>query len=498
MGQSLTLVSISDFNINKDVIIIVNLKPTLNPINAQERVKINENWDELRRYLSNIQTQINLLGGTDVSVIVDTINAAIIDSQVKTQEAIDNLDASYALKLIEIDNSLAELSTALTDTNTATQSANDARDAAILATTDARSAITELMTAISDFGSKGVWNNSTLYKRNNLVLVDGQTYIANQDNSNTEVTDTSTWTLFASRGEQGIQGVEGPRGLQGPQGVPGMNGTGSGTVTAINNVLPDGTGNVTITIPNSADFATKTELNNVVDRVEDHISSVKVDAHEISNINGLRVELDSKSTFSGDYLDLSNRPAVEDLATLNTIDKSSLVNAINEVNDKPSGGGTSYQLISSVDASNSVPIIAFNTAKAYDKLRIAIRDVASSAINVGLTLSVEGIAGNGTYSGYRVINTGITTQGTNAIISSGVSSGKDISGYIDIEYINERIYFEGVTLARTVANSTLDPQADFYKTTLRAVRDGISSVELGWTGVGLFVTGTIELWGVPK
>ncbi|MFE4367950.1 MULTISPECIES: collagen-like domain-containing protein [unclassified Streptomyces] len=47
-----------------------------------------------------------------------------------------------------------------------------------------------------------------------------------------------------TKGDQGIQGVKGDTG---PQGPAGQNGAGSGTVTAVNAVQPDGAGNVTLT-----------------------------------------------------------------------------------------------------------------------------------------------------------------------------------------------------------------------------------------------------------
>jgi hypothetical protein len=47
-------------------------------------------------------------------------------------------------------------------------------------------------------------------------------------------------------GPAGVQGPKGDTGSQGPQGEPGKDGTGAGTVTAVNAVQPDGTGNVTL------------------------------------------------------------------------------------------------------------------------------------------------------------------------------------------------------------------------------------------------------------
>ncbi|WP_161801090.1 collagen-like protein [Kitasatospora griseola] len=47
-------------------------------------------------------------------------------------------------------------------------------------------------------------------------------------------------------GPQGIQGIQGPKGDTGPQGPAGQDGTGSGTVTAVNSILPAAGGNVTL------------------------------------------------------------------------------------------------------------------------------------------------------------------------------------------------------------------------------------------------------------
>ncbi|QPB09558.1 hypothetical protein CPT_Sycamore_018 [Streptomyces phage Sycamore] len=55
-------------------------------------------------------------------------------------------------------------------------------------------------------------------------------------------------TGWTSKGS--IKGPKGDTGAQGPQGVPGQNGTGSGTVNAVNGVQPDGTGLVTLTPAN--------------------------------------------------------------------------------------------------------------------------------------------------------------------------------------------------------------------------------------------------------
>ncbi|MFJ3339992.1 hypothetical protein ACIPT3_02225 [Streptomyces diastaticus] len=63
-------------------------------------------------------------------------------------------------------------------------------------------------------------------------------------------------------GETGAQGIQGPKGDKGdpgepgPQGEPGKDGTGAGTVTAVNAVAPDGSGNVTLTAASVGALAT--------------------------------------------------------------------------------------------------------------------------------------------------------------------------------------------------------------------------------------------------
>ncbi|MFJ8394383.1 hypothetical protein [Streptomyces sp. NPDC094144] len=73
--------------------------------------------------------------------------------------------------------------------------------------------------------------------------------------------DTGSQGLQGAKGDTGATGPKGDIGLTGPQGPTGdtgatgptgpagENGTGSGTVTAVNAVQPDGTGNVTLTAP---------------------------------------------------------------------------------------------------------------------------------------------------------------------------------------------------------------------------------------------------------
>lgn len=193
---------------------IVVLQDTLNPISAQERVKINQNWDALRRGFSSLQNQINFLsGGTEVDVIVARIEQAIQDAQTNTQNAIDNVNNNYAEKLVEINQSLTDLSAALTNSQMATNQANEARDNAVNATNDALTAIDQIQLAISNLSSRGDFVLGTQYYKGNIVSNgQGSSYIAKQDNINLPLTNTTNWMLLASRGLQGIQGERGETG----------------------------------------------------------------------------------------------------------------------------------------------------------------------------------------------------------------------------------------------------------------------------------------------
>lgn len=99
----------------------------------------------------------------------------------------------------------------------------------------------------------GEYDVAVDYLKNNIVSLDGASYMAKSDTIGNDPTDDAFWLKIANKGDvgpQGIQGPEGPEGPigpEGPQGIPGQNGTGAGTVTAVNGELPDGTGNVTLT-----------------------------------------------------------------------------------------------------------------------------------------------------------------------------------------------------------------------------------------------------------
>jgi hypothetical protein len=102
-------------------------------------------------------------------------------------------------------------------------------------------------------------------------------------------------------GATGPQGPKGDTGSQGPQGEPGKDGTGAGTVTAVNGVEPDGTGNVTVAAGD--------------------VGAVALDA--VGAANGVaptnqfgKVPTSNLPSLSGLYVDVATRGQADGVATL--------------------------------------------------------------------------------------------------------------------------------------------------------------------------------------
>lgn len=123
------------------------LNDLLSPMNREERLKVQENWMRITRYLNNLQGQVNLVSG----------------------------DFDLAETISQID-----------------------------------SAVENANTAINSFAHRGEWTATTQYYKNNTVTVSGSSYRALEDNIDIPVTNTSAWVLEAQKGEQGPQGPQPP------------------------------------------------------------------------------------------------------------------------------------------------------------------------------------------------------------------------------------------------------------------------------------------------
>lgn len=156
-----------------------------------ERERLNTNWSIIENYLSKLQGQINLLtGDVDVQELIDKINDIFNQGNV----IISDLEAALQDATIVIANA----QNATTDANNAAQ--------------DALNAINDMQAFINQFGNAETYDNSKLYKINNMVEFNGSGFICIQDTQGNQPPILPTkrndwWQLFAQRGVDGSGSV---------------------------------------------------------------------------------------------------------------------------------------------------------------------------------------------------------------------------------------------------------------------------------------------------
>lgn len=235
---------------------------------------------------------------TGANTAKDNANAAATSAN----QAVTNLSTTITraeTATTNANNAAASVEQAKTDANTATQNANQAttnantatsnvntelgllttlkatvetaKDNAITATSNANAAATAANTAanntqaiVNNVVSVGAFSLATSYQKNNIVTNNGSSWIALVNTQNNPLptlptTQNTWWRLLAEKGKDGT------------------NGTGSGTVTKVNNVEPDGLGAITLT-PSSIGAAPSTHN------------------HTTTNITGLDSALAAKYT----------------------------------------------------------------------------------------------------------------------------------------------------------------------------------------------------------
>ena len=156
----------------------------------QEREKLNNNWAIIESYLSNLQGQVNILtGGVNVQDIVDQINNLLNQGNIV----------------------IADLEAALKDATTVITNAQNATTDATNAAQDALNAIKDMQAFIDQFGNAESYDNSKLYKVNNIVEFDGSGYICIQDTQGNppplQTKRNEWWQLFAQKGMDGTGSV---------------------------------------------------------------------------------------------------------------------------------------------------------------------------------------------------------------------------------------------------------------------------------------------------
>ncbi|MFD4973380.1 hypothetical protein [Streptomyces sp. NPDC058424] len=99
-------------------------------------------------------------------------------------------------------------------------------------------------------GTEAEWLVSLVGPRGEQGIEGASAYEAAVDNGYKGTEPQWLASLVDPKGDKGDRGDAGPEGPQGPQGPPGKDGAGAGTVTAVNGVQPDGTGNVALAAAN--------------------------------------------------------------------------------------------------------------------------------------------------------------------------------------------------------------------------------------------------------
>lgn len=317
--------------------------------------------------------------------------------------------------------------------------------------------------------------------------------------ASTSVATTSTNGLMSSTDKTKLNGIETGAQVNSITSVNGQTGviTGLATNQSVDNkigLLNDG-------------------INTIENNLTDHSSPSKQDAHVISNITGLQSALDSKSTFSGNYNDLKDKPATENLNALNTTDKTSLVNAINEINAKPGGGSFIKFDETTFNSSNQNTSIIKNFSN-FSAIRIVFNNIGrvnnssdTSAWAVGLQLGTAGeanthvqstISGNPT----SVSNTRLTLL--NISLAPSIDAQRRIQGLIDIKcddgiyYTESMLWFPGNWQSDATGGGNLVTNHTMvrgWRTTARV--NPLEMIQLYFTPA-IIAYGTIEYWGIPN
>lgn len=252
------------------------LYETQNPIDREQRRRINLNWDMITNRFSSVQNQISILsGGEDVEELIKRIGDGIANAETASNAA--NTAAQNAIDAIQ---NLGEESEKAKE---ATAEAQAATVAAVEATntvnglitqlnekipelekliTDNEALKTELQTLQTDltqlqttlnedivkaqaatqaantaaqliqgWGTATVWNATTTYQKNNVVTFNRSTWQAKRENRAVQPVEGDDWILLAGAGVDG-----------------------TGAVSSVNGIAPDAQGNVTLEVLTETDL----------------------------------------------------------------------------------------------------------------------------------------------------------------------------------------------------------------------------------------------------
>ncbi|MBS4191186.1 hypothetical protein KHA94_13435 [Bacillus sp. FJAT-49705] len=372
---------------------------------------------------TNISTALTDIENAILSANTASINAENQANHAKTQGDYANEQAIYTKEVGDI-------------------ALNNATDA-LLAADSANQSATNAQSLVNSSKHLGEYSSTTNYITNNEVRYNGSTWRCMQDCIGVTPVEGVNWTLVAQRGIDGQGAVSTVSGkspdLNGDvqlnasdvgaipssdigKTVAGFNESGQvldkhgnvveGKVKSVNGQ----TGEVNITNVDSADDAAKlggnlpshyataqsvtdvdnkigvlnelstTEKENIVSAINEikqttnerfeGVDTLLLDKanithqHSISDIMNLQTTLDEKAETS----------QIGDLTTLTTTEKEDIVKALNEVNAKPSGGGSNdeWKLLNTIELSPTSPFISFNQRfqNEFSKLKFVMKNVS--------------------------------------------------------------------------------------------------------------------------
>lgn len=259
---------------------------------------IEEAETEVTNRINNLQEELEELVNSSATEIDNVISEAQQSEQNRSsseQARIQNeqmRNNSETQRQSEFDEQMNVINTSVSNLNSELENAqriNQESEALNETTSEYISALEPVAPNIVNFTFVGEYNPDSSYKKNNLVLYNGSTYISLTENTNVLPDNSETWELFASKGQDG-----------------------EGLVSTVNGLSPDVNGNINLG-------------NIMVESVNGQIGKIEITAESIGGVSQESLD-QTLAQFTSD-LDI----VTGNLEQLETNEKDSLVAAINEI-----------------------------------------------------------------------------------------------------------------------------------------------------------------------
>lgn len=243
---------------------MANLRTINVDLNRQYRNDLNWNFQQIEALTGISTSEItrvereskerdDFLAGTSVDAIIQRIDTAANNADVKavyaeTQGDYAKEQGDYAKSQGNYANDkgvYAEEKAVLADL--AAANANTEASNLSQLKVDVVEAIQNTNKAVEDLAPFGAYDSGMTYQPKNIVMYQGSGFMNIAESTGVIPTDETHWKKIVSRGERGIPGA------------------GSGTVSSVNGVEPDGGGNVELVIPDP-------DLSNINSQLANHES----------------------------------------------------------------------------------------------------------------------------------------------------------------------------------------------------------------------------------